>query len=273
MMSDDALDEFVMTFKERSSLDIWRAQIDHLVALHSNPSPTYSTTSGPSTSPRSRAMATSKSNDSVAGSDYSGASSGTHLSGFSGYTRTTSSTAPLSSSVIHEEEASDYSRGHGKYNSGPESPYGLPSPASRYTPNLFGPRDFTPLDLMLILSVPPSSGPNSLKLGIIKSSLDFILQNVGPRTRISIVTFASGEGPRGVLRKTPFIALGKAEGRKRLEAVVGELGAEQGDCSSLIEHKEERVNLVTACNLALDIVLQRKVSPWTGRRCITRLRI
>lgn len=61
------------------------------------------------------------------------------------------------------------------------------------------------------------------------------------------------------MRKTPFVAVGNPEGRKRLEMVVGELGAESEECQAMIEHKEERVNVVTACNLALDIVLQRKV--------------
>lgn len=262
MMSDDALDEFVMTFKERSSLDTWRTHIEHLVALHSNPPPPISPPSVRS-DPRSRAMVQSQSNDSVTGSDYSGASSGTRISTFSGYTRSTSSTAPLSANVIHEEGSDYTAQGHNgrKYSSSGQSIYSGPfSPSSNFSTssNPFGPRDFTPLDLMLILSVPSSSGPNSLKLGIIRSSLNFLLQNVGPRTRISVVTFSAGEGARGVLRKTPFIAVGTGEGRKRLEGVLNELGRD-GECEHLIEHKEERVNVVTACNLALDIVLQRKV--------------
>jgi hypothetical protein len=267
MMSDDALDEFVMTFKEKASLDIWRAQIESLVALHSHPSPNFSSSPppAPSAGARSRGMVASPSNDSYNGSEYSAGSdsgrSNAHSSAFSGYTRTTNSTAPLSS-IIHEEDPSDLRHYPSKDSHAAGARYAPSTSSSSYpqhVPSPLGPRDFTPLDLMIILSV-PSSGPNSLKLGIIKSTLDFVIQNVGPRTRISVVTFSTGEGTRGVLRKTPFIAVGKTEGRKRLETVVSELGCEQGDCVAMIEHKEERVNVVTACNLALDIVLQRKVS-------------
>jgi hypothetical protein len=114
---------------------------------------------------------------------------------------------------------------------------------------------------MLILSV-PASGPTSLKIGILRNSLEFLVAYVGPRTRISLVTYTSGEGIRGVLRKTPFLAVGKAEGKSRLEKAISEIGAEAGggESTAMIDHQEERVNVVTACNLALDLVLQRKVS-------------
>lgn len=263
MMSDDALDEFVMTFKEKTSLDIWKSQIEALVNVHHAPSaPPPAPSAGMG---RARGMVGSPSHDSVHGSEYSAASDGsvrsaTHSSAFSGYTRTTSSTAPLST-IIQEEDSRDL---HHFNHSSPRASNYTSSTSSSYplqflpTPSL-GPREFTPLDLMLILSV-PASGPTSLKLGIIKSSLDFILQSIGPRTRLSIVTFSVGDGTRGVLRKTPFVAVGKFEGRKRLEAIVNELGA-SGEGRGMIEHKEERVNVVTAVNLALDIVLQRKVCP------------
>lgn len=263
MMSDDALDEFVMTFKEKTSLDIWKSQIEALVKVHTAPSVQAPPPAPSAGMGRARGIVGLPSHDSLHGSEYSNASDGsvrsaTHSSAFSGYTRTTSSTAPLSA-IIQEEDSRDLQ--HFNHSSPRASTY-TSSTSNSYPLQLLpssslGPRDFTPLDLMLILSV-PASGPTSLKLGIIKSSLDFIIQSVGPRTRLSIVTFSAGDGTRGVLRKTPFVAVGKPEGRKRLEAIMNELGG-TGEGMGMIEHKEERVNVVTAVNLALDVVLQRKV--------------
>ncbi len=267
-MSEDALEEFVMTFTDRSSLETWRHQIEALLAHHRHHgSPRSAPPPAPSSGlARAPPMAQSGSSDSMIGSEYSigSGSSMTYSSGFSGYTRTTTSSA-AHPGTIHEDKAVD---AFGTPLS-PYSSYGQASTSSAY-PSFhssvpLSPRDFTPLDLMLIMALPGPSGPSSLKMGIIKSSLDFILQNVGPRTRVSIIAFSAGEGPRGTLRKTPFIALGKAEGRRRLEQAVGELGLAADECRSLIDHKEDRVNVVTAVNLALDILLQRKAkSALTG---------
>lgn len=256
-MSDDALDEFCMTFEDRQSLDIWKRQIETLVALHNSPPPPPP---APSSGSRARGPGTigSPSNDSVYSSEWGSDSSrsGAHSSAFSGYTRTTSSSAPHSA-IIREEDLRDMR--HFNQLSPNESNYSLgayqQAPSSPPTST----RDFTPLDLMLILSV-PASGPTSLKVGIIKSTLEFVAQAVGPRTRLSIVTFSVGDGPHGVLRKTPFIAIGTPDGRARMDAIVNELGGEWDEDSAMIEHKEGRVNVVTAVNLAFDIVLQRKVS-------------
>jgi len=267
-MSEDALEEFVMTFADRSSLETWRHQIDALLAHHrTHGSPRSVPPPAPSSGfARAPPMIQSGSGESMFGSDYSvgSGSSMTHSSGFSGYTRTTTSSAPHPS-TIHEDKAID------EFGTplSPYSGYSHSTTSSSY-PTFhssvpLSPRDFTPLDLMLIMALPDPTGPSRLKMGIIKSSLDFILQSVGPRTRVSIVAFSAGEGPRGTLRKTPFIALGKAEGRRRLEQAVAELGGAADECKSLIDHKEDRVNVVTAVNLALDILLQRKAkSALTG---------
>lgn len=257
-MSDDAVAEFVMKFKERTSLSVWRTEIERLLQAHS---PVGSFATG-QTGPAGRIKSDTSSGE-------------THLttSGFSGYTRTTSSSLP-SGAVIHEEDemtdtfaafavanARDYPMSSQASSVGSFVP---PPPRLQLANVLSTPRSFTPLDLMLILSV-PTAGPAALKTGIIKNALEFIVGHVGPRTRLSIITFSAGEGTRGVLRKTPFIAVGKADGRKRLEQVVEELGCDTEDLTSMVEHKEERVNVVTACNLALDIVLQRKAkSALTG---------
>lgn len=270
-MSDDALDEFIMVFKDRPTLELWKAQIEVVVSQYLTPSallpppPPPAASMGLGMNRNGRGITNSTSHDSFrSGSDYggSGASdssrSAAHSSSFSNYTRTTTSSVPVSS-VIHEEQASDFQR---DYNDSPPdqtypSLYRQPS-GNLSISNREVMRSYTPLDLMLILSV-PSTGATELKLNILKSTLDFLINNVGPRTRISLVTFSTGEGIRGSLHKTPFIAVGTQEGRSRLDNIVRALGSPDSDSAGLVEHKEERVHVVTAINLALDILLQRKV--------------
>ncbi|GAA5869732.1 hypothetical protein JCM1840_000574 [Sporobolomyces johnsonii] len=263
-MSEDAVAEFVMIFKERTSLEVWKAQIETLLAGHSLPP------LPPPPSAAARGKGLLGPNDAVSDVSTSDRSGMTRSSsGFSGYSRTTSTSLAPMSSVIQEEEMDEFGRFAAEHqqsqpgyaSSTSYSQRGLSIGASAQS---LAPREFTPLDLMLILSV-PASGPTSLKLGIIKNSLEFVVAHVGPRTRISIVTYTCGEGTRGALRKTPFIAVGKADGKSRLEKVISEIGCDSDDVTAMIEHREERVNVVTACNLALDIVLQRKAkSALTG---------
>ncbi|BGP36660.1 hypothetical protein JCM10449v2_000561 [Rhodotorula kratochvilovae] len=273
LMNDDAVAEFVMLFKERTSLEVWRAQIELLLAQHrggSPPASAFPETPASAAIPRDRKDVVSE----ISSSDQS------NLTAFSGYTRTTSTSIGPSASVIHEEDEAamdEFGRfaelnapGYGSTGGSMKSPpYGSSTYPSRGpfagpSSSLELPRSFTPLDLMLILSVPPPS-TGTLKLEILKNALEFVIGHVGPRTRLSIVTYSAGEGMRASLRKTPFIAVGKPEGRRRLDQIVRELGCDAEALTSMLEHKEERVNVVTACNLALDIVLQRKVkSSLTG---------
>lgn len=265
MMQDDALDEFVMSFKSRASLEVWKSQIELLLALNSR-SPFATPPLGGRMGPGSRA-ATSPS---ITGSMYSNRSSDyrsetSSRSGaqtgsiYSTLSRTTSSSLPPLSTIIPEENSSDLSHFH---NPSPTSATSSSAFSQQMSPTLssgtfpLGGRDFTPLDLMLIFSI---SATSTLKLGILRSTLDFIVQTVGPRTRISLVTYITGEGNRGVLRKTPFIAVGRPESRKRLDSIIDNLGSEYNVRGGMSEHREENgVNVVTAVNLALDIVLQRK---------------
>jgi hypothetical protein len=284
-MEDDALDKFVMTFKDRQALDVWKAQIESLVEQHRR-SDAKSTSSPEATPkigserdqmvlprpPRHGSVREQRSNPSVRDSiASSSAMSSTHTM-FTRYTRTTVSTNPPS--AIAEEDdhcAPDH-----------EEDMSSSTDAGSVLGAQLDPNGFTPIDLMLILSVPSAASSSSfdLKLRLIKSTLEFIIANVGPRARISVVTYSAGEGTKGVLRKTPFLHVGKRESRARLGKVVEELGQEEGDedgAWSMIDHKEDRVNVVTAVNLgacrfdfslfrqygtdardeALDIVLQR----------------
>lgn len=132
------------------------------------------------------------------------------------------------------------------------------------------PHDFPSIDLMLVFSVPqPTSAPSSfdLKLRLIRNTLNFVLSNVGPRARVSIVAFTSGEGSGGMLRKTPLLSVNKPKSLSRLSAFIEALGVDNPDIedASHFEKGDETVNVVTAVNLALDVVLQRKAkSSLTG---------
>ncbi|KAK4055329.1 hypothetical protein OIV83_000612 [Microbotryomycetes sp. JL201] len=284
-MSEDAMEEFVLIFSETSTLELWKTQLEHLIGMRQQ--------NGQSTvhssiiaSPRSKSgMSTSKSTDTFPESKYSTSSRG-HLSSFSGMTRTTTSSAPISK-VIYEEEGmgTEFGQYARPMHMTLQSPNQLPlSPPAQVSPHpvseprttspLLDSRDFPSLDLMLILSV-SNYGPSSLKSSILRSCLDFIPSHVGRKTRLSLVVFSSGEGDRGSLLKTPFISIGTKQGFQRFERIINDIGRseqdEEGGTRSrqsdggFVQHQEERVNVVTACNVALDIVLQRKAkSALTG---------
>ncbi|KAG8871992.1 hypothetical protein FRB97_008116 [Tulasnella sp. 331] len=157
--------------------------------------------------------------------------------------------------------------------------------------NSLAPMPHTAMDLILVLSLPPpSSHPSTaaLKFRVMKTTLDFVLGSLGIRDRLSIVTFEVGVGGR--VRKTPFLRLGRALGRERLERFIDSIGkaedngAETGDGESangtvtgvaigkeendefaVRTGKDEKTDVVTGVNNALDTVLQRKAkNPVSG---------
>lgn len=97
----------------------------------------------------------------------------------------------------------------------------VPHTSNAAPSNSLPPIGHTPMDLILVISLPaPTSHPSTaqLKLRVIKQTMDFVLGSLGMRDRLSIVTFEVGVGGR--VRKTPFLRLGRAMGRERLERFV-----------------------------------------------------
>lgn len=133
----------------------------------------------------------------------------------------------------------------------PASP--LPAePSEKRLPPIRLPHDFPAIDLMLIFSVPlPTSAPSSyqLKIRLIRSTLDFVISNVGPRSRVSIVAFSAGEGARGMLCKTPLLSVNKPQSRERLNTFIDSLGSDNVEGANAFDRTDESVNVVTAVNL------------------------
>ncbi|ORX39121.1 Pleckstrin homology domain-domain-containing protein [Kockovaella imperatae] len=125
----------------------------------------------------------------------------------------------------------------------------------------------TPLDLVIILSLPAPSqtGTLPLKVRLMRQSLQFILAVMGIRDRVALVVCEMGSN--GVVRKTPFLNTTRADSRHRLETFVDLLGSGQRDSDEFAVPvgREEKQDVVTAVNTALDVVLQRKVkNPLSG---------
>ncbi|KZT55808.1 hypothetical protein CALCODRAFT_436594 [Calocera cornea HHB12733] len=162
--------------------------------------------------------------------------------------------APSSSSLQHSPSfnslASPMSAG-----SAPNVPTGQPS-------NNLAPLPHPGVDLVVIVSLPTphawqfAAGSASLKLSVVRTTLDFILANMGPRDRLSFVSFEVGLSGR--VRKTPFLCPGKPTSKRRLESFINSMGKDVDDEFLVAPSKEEKTDVVTAVNHALDVVLQRK---------------
>ena len=125
----------------------------------------------------------------------------------------------------------------------------------------------TPLDLVVILSLPAPSQTGSLplKARLMRESLRFVLALMGSKDRIALVVCEMGSN--GVVRRTPFLNTTRYDSRQRLEAFVELIG--QGhvdnDDFEVSVGRDEKQDVVTAMNTALDVVLQRKVkNPLSG---------
>ncbi|TIA92510.1 hypothetical protein E3P99_00609 [Wallemia hederae] len=123
-----------------------------------------------------------------------------------------------------------------------------------------------PADVVLILPLPTSQhGSPTLKLRFLKSSLEFVINKLGPRDRICIVTFRSIQG--GALRRTPFITPSSILGKQKLSRFLETFGTNWEDSVYGIDgapdpfkvgtKDDEKTDVVTAMNAALDGVLQR----------------
>jgi hypothetical protein len=145
-----------------------------------------------------------------------------------------------------------------------ESSTNLVSPHTSSGPsNSLSPLPHPALDLILVISLPPPTAVPStaqLKFRVIKATLDFVVASLGPKDRLSLVTFEVGVGGR--VRKCPFLSVTKAQSRQRLEKFINELDArleENQDEFLVREAKEEKTDVVTAVNNGMSsFIITRK---------------
>ncbi len=143
------------------------------------------------------------------------------------------------------------------YSSGPlYAPHMSTGPSNSLTP-----LPHPPLDLILVISLPTAHALPStaaLKLRVIKASLDFILASLGPRDRVSFVTFEVGVG--GAVRKTPFLSPGRTQSRARLGKFIDEIGFSPEESQTFEDEfivrgsKDEKTDVVTAVNHGMAIL-------------------
>lgn len=100
-----------------------------------------------------------------------------------------------------------------------------------------------PLDIVVV--VPISSSMQGVKISLVRDSLMFILQNLGERDRLGVVTFGSSNGA------TPLVGLTKSgwDGWSKALSSIRPVG-----------QKSHRSDVVEGANVAMDLLMQRKSS-------------
>ncbi|KAF8159440.1 Pleckstrin homology domain-containing protein [Crassisporium funariophilum] len=270
---EDELASFILIFKERSSLESWKNNIQALVNMFQAQNGMLRQSQQEPAAPLSmeefggnaKAMrmlsgstqTTVSTVDSLLNNSTRStmSSSTSHNSGMASRHHMSNKLAPLG----EDDELSQY-----------DSPTNLVTPHTSSGPsNSLTPLPHPSMDLILVISLPPPTALPStaqLKIRVIKATLDFLAASLGPKDRLSLVTFEVGVGGR--VRKTPFLSIGKTQSRQRLEKFIDEVGArldENQDEFLIRGSKDEKTDVVTAVNHGLDVVLQRKArNPVSG---------
>ncbi|GHJ88476.1 hypothetical protein NliqN6_4878 [Naganishia liquefaciens] len=243
-MKDENVDSFILAFRDKSSLELWRQTIIEAVQEAKENAallkgPVYPATSTTTSVPSKLAkmgfahLAVDAMQDRREVTTPSAKSSSDHSS--------------LQSSVDQEASA-------------------LPVPLL--------PRH-TPLDLVVVCSVStlPSSRSSSamLKLRLIKAALEHVVASLGSHDRLSLVTYEKGRA--GPVRKTPFFTMGRVTSRNRIATFLAALGATgsvhertESDCDNfeVSVNKEIPADMITGINVGLDKLLQRKTKNPVG---------
>lgn len=255
-MEDERLDSFILVFKDRSSLEAWRSQIQALVTSFQQQQGSHSPSAfgrgldieefgGSEKLSRALSASTTSTTQSTADSLLQVSSRSTLSSATSqGSVHQRSMQNKLQ--TLSEEDAMLH---YDTRPSGVVTPHVSSGPS-----NSLAPLPHPPLDLILIMSLPPPSSPRStadLKIRVIKTSLDFILASLGIKDRLSLVTFEVGAGGR--VRKTPYLCPGRTQSRNRLQKFIDKIGRPDNNQSSEDEFlirasKDEKTDVVTAVN-------------------------
>lgn len=258
-MEDERLDSFILVFKDLSSLEAWKNQVQSLVM-------SFQQLPGPHQNSFDRGLdieefgGSGKAARMLSGS--TGSTKTSAVDSLHGFARSTTSSSTSHNSVPRAAPTKLQTLGEEAVMTNYDVPLVTPH-VSSCPSNSLPPLPHPPLDLMLIISLPPPNAPRStaeLKIRVIKTSLDFILASLGNKDRLSFVTFEVGTGGR--VRRTPYLCVGKTQSRGRLQRFIDDIG--RLDDSSMEDEflirasKDEKTDVVTAVNHGLDVVLQRK---------------
>ena len=283
-MEDERLESFILIFRDRSTLESWKSNISTLVQafqasqgrggttdldefggvgqpmpkgisakaqrMLSGSTGTTSNSDSSSVGPDSMIGAGTRSPASSSTSPGMPPSNGYGAGGYQGGSRL--------AKIPSEEQMGNYRSAENRT----VTPHVATGRSNSLTPLVH-----SPLDLILVISVPPPSAvpaTAALKVRVIKTTLDFVLAQLGAKDRLSLVTFEVGVGGR--VRKTPFLSLGKANSRTRLQGFIDRISAPGQPLSDGIDEflvrnaagPDEKTDVVTAVNHGLDVVLQRK---------------
>ncbi|CAD6505392.1 BgTH12-00883 [Blumeria graminis f. sp. triticale] len=98
-----------------------------------------------------------------------------------------------------------------------------------------------PIDIVVV--IPISSSMQGVKISLVRDALKFMVQNLGERDRMGIVTFGSSNGA------TPLVGM-----------TTSAWNGWSGILSSIrpVGHKSYRVDVVEGANVAMDLLMQRK---------------
>ncbi|KAG6821446.1 hypothetical protein H0H93_010170 [Arthromyces matolae] len=275
---EDELASFILIFKERASMEAWKNNIQALVNLFQQQNGI--------TQPQQDAKVPTM--EEFGGSQkamrmLSGGSSHTLVSTvdslLNGSSRSTLSSSTSQGSMPQRHQINNSNKlttlGEDDELSAYDSPTSLVTPYTSSGPsNSLTPLPHPPMDLILVISIPPPSAVPStaqLKIRVIRATLDFLLASMSKKDRLSLVTFEVG--PSGRVRKTPFLSPGKTQSRARLEKFIDETGSrveEHLDQFLIRGSKDEKTDVVTAVNHGLDVVLQRKArNPIAGMMLVS----
>ncbi|KAF8659888.1 hypothetical protein AX16_001772 [Volvariella volvacea WC 439] len=270
---EDELASFILIFRDRSSLEGWRSRIQQLVDQsqgggHASynqhqhqhqPEPSIEEFGGSSKAMRMLSGSTVTTVSSAADS----------LLGGSTRSTLSSSTSHGSLNGVNGRQQQYQHNKLGTLGEDDELMAAYDTQPNHVTPYTSGgpsnnlpPLPHPPMDLILVISIPPPTAPQStaqLKIRVIKATLDFVLASLGPKDRLSMVTFEVGTS--GKVRKTPFLCPGKPLSKARLEKFIDEVGLrlEETQDEFLVRgSKDEKTDVVTAVNHGFDVVLQRK---------------
>jgi hypothetical protein len=284
-LDDESLNHFILCFKDRGTLETWRGKLVELVQVHKPQEPPSTPVSDASRSAFSQPDATPTSPAVTSATSRRGTATST-ISAMSGKTSGTSPTSRMQKSpAMAQHRSTESLHLMNRSSSQPlaHAPHQQWSASGGLDPGLPPPEllPHTPMDLVIIVSVPavpPTqqhgssvSSSAALKLRLIRSTLEFVVSHLGPKDRLAIVAYSVGT--EGEVRRSALLNTNKEKSRARLELLIEGIGQPwSGDGEDPFRESLERLggstdrtDTITAVNVGLDIVLQRKSrNPVTG---------